>query len=76
VLPDPPAGFRIDLIDDNRLDESFSVVCGKSMSAAANDRLRVGDRKEAGDNDDCLSLAAAIDVKGASRFSFVNEDDT
>lgn len=41
-----------------------------------NDRLREGERKEAGDNDDCLSLVAAIDVKGASRFSFVNEDAT
>lgn len=46
------------------------------MSVEENDRLRDGERKEAGDSDDCLSLLAAIDVSGASRFSFVNEDAT
>jgi hypothetical protein len=46
------------------------------MSAAENDRFRDGERKEAGDSDDCLSLVAAIDVNGASLFSFVNEDAT
>ncbi len=46
------------------------------MSVEENDRLRDGERKEAGDSDDCLSLLGAIDVKGASRFSFVNEDAT
>lgn len=75
-VPGPPVGFKMDFMDDRRFDDSCSAFCGISMSVEENDRLRDGERNEAGDSDDCLSLVAAIDVNGASRFSFVNEDAT
>jgi hypothetical protein len=46
------------------------------MSAAENDRLRDGERNDAGDSDDCRSLVVAIEVNGANRFSFVSDDGT
>jgi hypothetical protein len=43
------------------------------MSVEENDRLREGERNDAGDSDDFRSAAWAMDVSGAKRFSFVRD---
>jgi len=51
----PAAGFRIELIDDSRLESPASAAFGESASMFENDRFREGERNEAGDNDDWRS---------------------
>lgn len=58
-------GFKIDLMEDKRLEESGSI----SAVVEEKERFLDGDRKDAGDNDDCLPAKPVIDVIGASRFS-------
>lgn len=67
------AAFNIDLIEDNRLGESVLNGPGGSISVEENDRLRGGERNDAGDNDEFLSAGTGIEVRGANRFSFVKE---
>lgn len=66
-----PDGFRIDLIDERRLLLSTSVEIAESVSP--NDRLRVGDRNDAGESEVCRPDIAESDVIGASLLSSVRD---
>lgn len=68
---DRPAGFRIDLMDDRRLLLSPSV--GLVESVSPNERLRVGDRNDAGDSELCRPDVAAREVMGASLLSSLRD---
>lgn len=63
-------------MDERRFAPSWppSVTVPASVSVAEKDRFRLGERKDAGDNEDCLSdIAAAIDVIGGNRLSSFSE---
>lgn len=64
-------GFRIDLMEDSRLDVSGSPTFAgaESSSAAENDLFREEVGKEAGDREGGRSATAGIEVMGAKRFS-------
>lgn len=66
-------GLSIELIDDSRFELSASPGLGAPTSIFENDRLREGERKEAGDSDDWRSLDIFNNVSGASRFSSVRD---
>lgn len=58
-------------MDDRRLLLSASVAFTDSVSP--NDRLRVGDRNDAGESEVCRSVVAVSEVMGASRLSSVRD---
>jgi hypothetical protein len=70
-LPDGVV-FKMELMDETRLNVSSRAFV-KSASVDENDRLRDGERNDAGESDDCLSAGIAIEVSGASRLSLVKD---
>lgn len=62
----------MDLMEEIRfaLSTPLSVALPASVSVAEKDRFRLEEGNDAGDKDDCLSLAiAAIEFIGGSRLS-------